>query len=900
MDRKTWSLEEFHGGIDLRDGDFSANQTRFKELLNVRVTKGRKIRRRPPCLQTTGALDAQTQGLVNIDGQLYTFAKSGDTIAHTGTVAATVQTLYFNNPDYATTWTLLAAGVFDGYAVALIRHTFPSTTYPSFVALHAWDGLVYAPTWVQDPYFPGSFTPSIADISDQLFSAAFRPVIGQGATKLWTSTNKGNAHCSRTADARVWNQRTKDSLLEDGEHWCFIVPDGISTTRNFIVPRDASWLTIDGRWAYYVLERNIGGVWTPMTEVSGAPSTDWTWRAVSVASRFAGGWNEIQLQIRWGAAAGGLVRLRMVAGATSVELDSEPTATPVTVSGGSGWGVLIATHTYRYRGGAGVTVNQHVTAALTSGKTYLVSATPDNSGFPELWNETDNGFPNGWEREHRRFLKRIVAPVIDTGATAINSAWDEVVPLPGTVEITAGAKPITGTGTNFTTSLSNGDYVVIDGTEVGVIDTVTGDLLAAAAVNWPNAKGPGVSISRYDQHYARFDGVNTAISVTGVSPAVGQTIRTGSTSHVVVAVAGSLVYVAGDQTATWDAPAVLTVTSDPVVTDYVYAYEAEANSSWYTDRVIEYVDQAGAEDALSIATATHDNTGGLITSISSIRQRMLITYAGSTQLWSIDQDTNRTAYLDTLSFGTSDQATPPAISWYGSIIIPVSTGVRAISVINSNTDNLQDLNIGEPIEPMPLAAFSAGTFWPHYGQAVMAGVVAGALEFRVLDYSRESKITAWAQWTVTGITSVDTDTLIPIAGALWFRSGTALWRFDATATAFRDTLDAAGTGNAYQSKARFLFNDMGQPGRSKRFVGLDLVQIGTCDLQFLLPPYGSSFAAEADGPAVDGPRVEGITYGRTRLPLAMCATAVAPVVTSTDETGWELQRLAIDFLNLRR
>ena len=193
--RQTWALDEFHGGIDHRDGLFSANQTRMRLMENVWIDKGKHPNRRPPVVQAAGAFDAQTKGLVAIDGQRYTFAPKGSTIVNTGEVATDVQVLYFDVPDLCTGgWELIAAKIYNGGAAAWILHDYPSTKYPKVAMLHLWDGLIYAPTFVQDPYLPGSFSPSIADLADQEFDATFRPVLGQGASKAWTSTLRGNAH----------------------------------------------------------------------------------------------------------------------------------------------------------------------------------------------------------------------------------------------------------------------------------------------------------------------------------------------------------------------------------------------------------------------------------------------------------------------------------------------------------------------------------------------------------------------------------------------------------------------------------------------------------------------------------------------------------------------------------
>lgn len=900
--RRTWDLSEFHGGLDLRDGLWSSNQTRFRQLDNLWVTKGRKLRRRPPALQVDGELSANCQGLVMVDGQLMTFAKDGDTVTHTGAVAGLVETKRFTNPDLATGWELLAAGVFDGYPVAWIKHTYPSTAYPALVLLHVWDGLLYAPTYVQDGYLPGAFSPSIEDLGEQEYDPAFRPVLGQGASKLWTSTTRGNVRCSRTADARVWNERTSASILEDGETWPFIVPEGAGVTRRFIVPRDASHLTGDGKWAYYVLERAVGSAWVPLEEVTAAPSVDWTWRPVSVPSRFAGGWNEIAVDVRWGSAAAGLIRLRLVAGGTAVEVLTAPSvAAGLNPGTGTTWRLSVGAGRFRYRGGDETTTAAYTTADLTPGKTYLLGVSSDGS-WPTLINLTDDGFPNGWGREHRRLRQRIEVPTTATGVTAGHIPWTEWVPLAGTVQITAGSTAISGTGTSFTSPTILGAQVRIAAQE-RLVSTVTSNILADANSVWSASAGPGAAIDRAVPHYAIFDGADTQVAITGLTLTAGNGLRINGVDYEikeVVSLGPTVVKVtkngaSGDYRSNLDGVYAVTRTNRPVITEYAYPFEG-AENAWYADRVVEAADAAGAEDALSLSTAAQDNTGGRVSAIASIRQRMLITYPGSCQLWAIDQDTNRTAFLDSLSFGTGDQTAPPVVPWYSSLAMPSVTGWRAISVAGSNTDNLQDLNIGEPIQDLALGQVSAAQFWPWAGQLMVA--IEDGATFLCLDYSRESKITAWSRWEIQGGAGVDAGTLVADGAKLWWRAGTRLRWLDHQATVFRDWIDPTAT--PYLSRARFHFNDMGSPGQSKRFVGVDVVQTGTATLSFLLPPYGAEFAAEPEGPALAGATIEGVTYGRARLPLMLTAQAVAPVVETRSTTAWELHALAIDFMTLRR
>lgn len=900
-DRKTFALEEFQGGIDLRDGLFSKNQTRFRVRKNVWTDKGKKIRRRVPCLDVDGGFSANCQGLVGIDGVLYTFAKKGDTVTHTGDLATQVTTLYFDSPDLCTDWELLDVEIFEGYAAAWIRHTFPSTAYPSLCFMHVWDGLVFAPTFVQDPYLPGSFSPSIADLVGQAYDADFSPVIGLGVSKIWSSTLRGNAHCCRTADGRIWNQRTRDNMLADGEPWCFVVPEGALSVREFIVPRDASTLGVDGRWAYYVLEYKDGDSWTTMEEVAGAPTVAFTWRPVSVASRFAGGWNEIQVQVCWGQADAGIIRLRLVPGDTSLQLVTTPTVSIATGSGTS-WDLSFTAGSYRWRTNDLVeraAFTQNIDPAGAA-KTFLLGLAGD--GFAEVVDITSS-FPNGWELEHRRFFKKLVFGVASTGATAINTpAWDTYPVKTGTVTVTAGSPNVVGVGTLFTTQFANGDTVRING-EDRIILSIADNLHLATTTNFVG-NASGATIARRTEHYSTYAGGETQVKTTLTTGAAGDNLRINGVDYLVHSNDGSGIYtirnsagVAGDYSAAVDATYTVTMSVVPVLSDYQYAFQINENSDWYTNIIIEFNDLAGAEDAVSISCSSLDNTGGLISAIAAVKNRMAICFPGSLQLWAIDQASNATAFLDSLAFGTGTQDLPSPVPFYGSLIIPTQTGWRSISVVGANTDNLQDLNIGEPIATMEQIDVRGAVFWPWHGQMIAAGLRGSDLVFLVLDYSKESKITAWSEWIVAGITDVDPSTMVVDAGKLYFRSGDKLLYFDAEATLFRDFADVAGA--AYESDVLWHFNDFEKPGLGKRIVGMDVIQDGKATFSFQLAPYGS-FGFETTGPVQAGPTFEGTSYGRRKLPLVMTSHGIAPRITSRDERGWVLQRLALHFLYLGR
>lgn len=318
---KTFDLKDFAGGWDLREGLFSEQQNRFTDLLNVYVTVGKKVRRRPPLTKLAGAYDtANAQGLIYSGGKWYTIAKKGTAPVHT-IVGITLNTLSFDNPDYCTAWTLIQAKTFNNVVCALIKHTFPGATVTSRYMLHVFDGKANKPTYVEDPACPTNWAPSFPlGLYGQnpvvgAFDGVYVPTMGVGGNHLWIARPDGNPACSKVNNPRAWNQRTVNDFLNGGEWWYFIIPNNGASAREFIISENFANLA---NWAGYVLEYiDATGTWQKFIEDDAAPTVDKHCFPASVASRFAGGYaNEIKMKIFWTGATDVVIRWRAVANPT--------------------------------------------------------------------------------------------------------------------------------------------------------------------------------------------------------------------------------------------------------------------------------------------------------------------------------------------------------------------------------------------------------------------------------------------------------------------------------------------------------------------------------------------------------------------------------------------------------
>ncbi len=751
-------MDDFSGGLDLRDGLYSKDQGRFRELLNCQIDRGEKLRRRPPCMQVSGAIDAQCQGMVYLNGLLYTIAPRGATIVHTGDVATLLTTLYFDIPDNCGAgWTLIHARVYEGHIVAWIRHDFPSSVYTTQAFLHVWDNggaNTACRTLVQDPYLAASFSPSVIDLAKQQYSAAVTPVMGLGANKLWSSTLRGNAQSSRTIEARVWNQRTQDDLLLNGESFCFLVPDAAGTY-NFVLPLPSS---DDLNYLLTLVDMEIdgNGIWALKTHIIGALVNDYDWAIGYFAGLTAVQNLGVTMKVPIGTGRRRKIRVRVFSGGSQAARNNinitVTGAVAVNTALGTDATLTFGNSTYTVAEGAPAT-QTFADALLKIGHVYFLAVSSDQTLYPALWDYTLQGLPPLAWFEHTR-----IVCVIDCARM-----------------VHAGAGPI-------------------------------------------------ITNSQYIRFNLGFD-------------------------------------------------------------------------QWYADQVLRLSDRAGADDCALLASSSNNNEGGGITSMSAIKQRMLITYSASMQLWAVDPNPNNDALLDVIHFGTGAQANCTPAQFYGSLLAVTQTGYRSISLQGNNYDSMKDLNLGEPIQAMPLPVVRDLVSWPFSGQFITPGKRSdGTLMFTVLDYSAESKFSAWNTWTVHGLTDVDAETMAPINSRLYFRSGTGVYYFEGEPTVFRDFDDTPG--DAYPSIAVWHYNQFGKPGRGKRFVGLSVVQDGPSYFAAQVAPRGTYSFPQA-APVLVGQMITLIS-GVNRQPMSMIGEALAVQMMTRNEAGWRLQRLAVDFLMMDR
>ena len=181
-------------------------------------------------------------------------------------------------------------------------------------------------------------------------------------------------------------------------------------------------------------------------------------------------------------------------------------------------------------------------------------------------------------------------------------------------------------------------------------------------------------------------------------------------------------------------------------------------------------------------------------------------------------------------------------------------------------------------------------FWHWQGEYMASVTVEGQHYFAVFDFDREEKIAAWWFWSVEGVTAPVHPSLVPYNERMYFIDDDGLYYFDANQT---DKIDTNDGDTPFESVVEFHFNDLGRPGVGKKFLGLDLEQTGASRIAF-------SPLAHDRGRSTDELRYTGISTTKRNIPMALRTQGVAPVLRSTDRTGWVLEALALHFDYLRR
>lgn len=805
---QTITYEDFSAGIDLREGAIVRDSRKFSDLENYYVTFGRKLVRRMPFEQLDGVLDSQSEGIGYLNGRFVAIAPAGATISHT-VVGIPITTLYFDVPEYTTTWTLVDATTVNEVVVALIRHTFPGGMVTSRIMLHVWDGK--RPTWTDDPACPTNWTPGFPlnafDVADANSFKDYSPTIAVVANKLHIPLADGDTAYSAVNRPRVWSDRDANDILDNGRWWYFVTPS-TSTTFSFTLPIPYADLTQAARYAAYVMERLFdNGTWRQFREVAALVNSG-DYIIAPTPNRFdVTKPPETKITMLWSNPGGKLVRFRALA-RPAVTITAGCVLTP---SGDISGGALDIE-------GASYAIPPIAIGALTANTFYYVLAIAPNAPIP-IAQAYEGGIGSMPLNGQQRYWSRIIA-VAETDGAGTAFTFDYA----GTADVITGQISVEGTATSFLTEAVPGQTIRIGGEE-RIIDAVISDTRLVTKIAW-------------------------SVTESGAVPLL----------------------------------------------DVAYDYANEVGDSgnlWYAQRETEATfTLAGADNAGFLSTSLYDPSGGVPIALGAAQNRLLVQFTESLQLWGVQPDPTLNAHLSTMSVGAGHNTRPKAALVDGFIVLPTHAGPRMFAPDGNNKDYIKESQIGDLVYKLVKDVdFGAAAWWPRFRFLVTCATSQGGenVDLWVFAYHPADKTTAWSRFTIDGLTRVDR--MFVAQDTLYLLSDHTLWRAMPDATVFRDSEDTAG--DAYESRARWLFNDFGAPSYNKKLLTFSIGQTGSCGVAMYSSP---SLPDEPSG----GPDVAGQTAGHQRVAIGVLTPGVSLELTSQDESGHTLDFVGFTYALLRK
>lgn len=808
-DIKTLLYENFSAGVDLREGSIVRDSRKFQDLENCLVTFGRKLIRRMPFSELDGVLDPQSQGVGYLNGRFIAVAPAGATINHT-VIGIPVTTLYFDIPEYTTTWELVDATTLNEVVVTYIRHAFPGGAVTSQLKMHVWDGL--RPTWNDDPATPTNWTPSLPlnafDAADPNSFKDYIPKFGVVADKVHVAHPSGDTAFSGVNKPRVFTERDANDILDNGRWWYFITPAAMSMF-SFTLPIPYADLALAARYSAYVCERLFdNGTWRQFREQPTLTMSG-DYLIESVPNRFDPTKPpETRITMLWTNAGGRIIRFRALA-RPAVTVTAGCILTP---SGGITGGALDIE-------GASYDIPPIPVTGLAANTFYYVLAIAPGAPIPiaQVYAGGIGSMPlNG----QQRYWSRIIA-VAETDGTGNAFSFDYT----GAADVTTGQVAVQGTGTAFLTEAIPGETIRIGG-QSRVIDAVISDDRLVTKVVW-------------------------AVTETAVIP-----LRDVS---------------------------------------YDYAHEVgDSGNLWFAQRDTEAAfSLAGADDAGVLNTSLYDPSGGVPIALGAAQNRLIVQFSESLQLWGVQPNPAGNQHLSTMAVGAGHNTSPRATLVDGYIVLPTHAGPRMFAPDGNNKDYIDENPIGDLIyKRVKTVDFTAAAWWPRYRALVTCAQTqegGGNVDLWVFAYHPKDKTTAWSRFTIDGLTRVDK--LFVAQDTLYILSDRTLWRADPDSLVFRDSGDVAG--DAYESRARWLFNDFGAPSNNKKLLTIDINQEGSSRVLLYSSP-----SLPDDG--TPGPDVEGLTIGKQRVALGLLTPGVGLEIISQDEDGHTLNVVGFTYVLLRR
>lgn len=290
-------------------------------------------------------------------------------------------------------------------------------------------------------------------------------------------------------------------------------------------------------------------------------------------------------------------------------------------------------------------------------------------------------------------------------------------------------------------------------------------------------------------------------------------------------------------------------------------------------------DWTSSNDAGFLPVGLQQSGAADATALGFYSNRLVVFFADSSQIWQVDVDPAKHAFLQAVDVGSVLPYSHANMS--GDVFFLSPAGVRTITRQDVTT-NLIDADVGSPIDRNLLdgdfivlenakAQYyrGGGQYWLYSGNKAM-----------VFTFSRTSGVSAWSLYEFP----YTLDYMDELNAELYIRSGNDVYKVDRTAK--------TDNGVLYSVDIELAYLDFKQAGILKQVHGMDAVVTGECEISHRFDPRNT--VLKTDPPVtVNGDTRPGYLY-----PVELLCTNLAPVIHNYDDQEFELHQLTYYFDSL--
>lgn len=258
--------------------------------------------------------------------------------------------------------------------------------------------------------------------------------------------------------------------------------------------------------------------------------------------------------------------------------------------------------------------------------------------------------------------------------------------------------------------------------------------------------------------------------------------------------------------------------------------------------------------------------------LGQFQKQLVVFFSDSAQIWTVDVDPANNAIYQRI-YGVGTRWARSHASFATDVFFLAYPGFRSITV-NSQTENMQDTDVGSPIDslvaPVSDSATPMGLYVPGLGQY---WCVLGNRAW-VYSFSRSAKIAAWSEYEF----AVTIDDAATLENKLYVRSGDSV--FEVTHDVFTDD------GQVFEALVELPYVDAKRPGVMKQYTGCDMVVAGTVNVSF-------KYDASDEGLVTSEIEYNSDTRPGPMIPIEVCATSIAPRLRHSANEDFQLDLISI-------